>query len=132
MGDDRGPLPTGQQLPLAAVSSTQSTREALIESLQAILASPGDTGRALDAKARAAWALAQLLQDEVPDPDALPDAPLLTPREREAMKAAMIWSFDPGLWDKEMRDVVLKLALYSEEELEVEIARGRPRRRRAR
>jgi len=78
--------------------------------------------------------LERLVGKEIPggDEQADSDAPLLTPTERVTLRDTITWGFDPGLWDRAQRTLVVKLGLWTKAELDAEIETLKPRRVRRR
>jgi hypothetical protein len=98
-------------------------------SLREIIAAPGTSGKALEAKAAAARQLAQITESAVQDePTEAP--PALTKRERKAVQEAMHWYPLMEVWDEDQVELCVRLGLITREEYEQHmrgITEGLPR-----
>jgi hypothetical protein len=94
-----------------------------------IIAAPGTSGKALEAKAAAARQLAQITESAVQDePTEAP--PALTKRERKAVQEAMHWYPLMEVWDEDQVELCVRLGLITREEYEQHmrgITEGPPR-----
>jgi hypothetical protein len=107
-------------------------RDLIAASLREIIAAPGTSGKALEAKAAAARQLAHLQEIEVPPEPA--GAPPLTDDERRAVQDAMHWYPLLETWDEDQVELCVQLGLITREEYDEhmeEIAASLPRPARA-
>jgi hypothetical protein len=103
-------------------------RDLIAASLREIIAAPGTSGKALEAKAAAARQLAHLQEIEVPPEPA--GAPPLTDDERRAVQEAMHWYPLMETWDEDHVDLCVRLGLITREEYDnhmAEITKSLPR-----
>jgi hypothetical protein len=88
-------------------------KDLIAASLREIIAAPGTSGKALEAKVAATRQLAQILQETVPQE---PDAEPLTRKERQAIQEAMHWYPLMECWDDDQVELCVRQGLNTREE----------------